>query len=211
MSNDEVDSALTIPAEKITAKAGRSARTKIRRHPERARPEMAEDILRAGRVAHIGFAVEGQPFVIPQTYLYEDGVIYIHAAPASRMQKMLRAGTPVCVEVTLLDGLVASRNAKSHSLNYRSVVVFGHAEVVQDPTLKRAIFERMTLRYFPGRTAGVDYIPAKENDLRTADLHAIVIEELNAKVRSGQPLGTDDGNNSAPGSSYVLMLSGIDS
>lgn len=187
-----------------------TSRTRIQRHPERAVPEQAEDILRNGRVAHVAFAIDGQPFVLPFTYYYEAGALYLHGAPASRTLKALSADTPVCVEVTLLDGLVASREAKSHSANYRSVVVFGTASSVTDARAMRHIFERMTDRYFPGRTAGTDYAPARSRDFKAVELLVVTIEELNAKARSGPPRGKHDADDDAPGSSFVLPLPGLD-
>lgn len=187
-----------------------TTRTRIRRHPERAVPERAEDILRTGRVAHVGFAVDGQPFVLPFIYHYEAGAIYLHGAPASRTIKALHAGTPVCVEVTLLDGLVASREAKSHSANYRSVVVFGTASPVTDERTMRRVFERMTSHYFPGRTAGTDYEPARSRDFKAVELLVVTIEEQNAKARSGPPRGEHDDDDEAPGSCFVLPLPGLD-
>jgi nitroimidazol reductase NimA-like FMN-containing flavoprotein (pyridoxamine 5'-phosphate oxidase superfamily) len=189
-----------------------SERTHVRRHPERAAPERAEEILRAGRLAHVGFAIDGQPFVLPFGYYYEDGALYLHGAPASRAIKALRAGTPVCVEVTLLDGLVASRDAKSHSMNYRSVMVFGRAEAVKDLAEKRALFERMTAAYFPERTAGGDYYPARDGDLRAVELLAVRIEDLSAKSRSGPPLGEHDADEDGGTTmGYVVTLPEIDS
>jgi nitroimidazol reductase NimA-like FMN-containing flavoprotein (pyridoxamine 5'-phosphate oxidase superfamily) len=188
----------------------RTARTRIRRHPERAAPERAEEILRAGRVAHVAFAVDGQPYVLPFTYHYEAGRLYLHGAPASRALTTLYAGAPVCVEVTLLDGLVASRMAKYHSMNYRSVVVFGHAVEITDEVEQRTVFERMTARYFPGRTAGQDYAPARQGDLRGTRLLAVTVEELSAKSRSGPPLGPTDGDHDGSGSRFVVVLPGVD-
>jgi nitroimidazol reductase NimA-like FMN-containing flavoprotein (pyridoxamine 5'-phosphate oxidase superfamily) len=102
--------------ERLSPEAGASARSRIRRHPERSAPGLAEEFLRAGRVAHVAFVAAGQPCVLPFTYHYDAGKLYIHGAPASRTLRTLRPGTPVCAEVTLVDGLVASRDAKSHSL-----------------------------------------------------------------------------------------------
>ncbi|MGH2517544.1 MAG: pyridoxamine 5'-phosphate oxidase family protein [Ktedonobacterales bacterium] len=193
----------------METKAG-TARTRIRRHPERAVPEQAEAILLAGRVAHVGFVLEGQPCIVPMTYDYDDGVLYVHGAPASRTVAALRAGMPVCVEVTLLDGLVASREAKSHSMNYRSVIVYGVADVVTNEAEKRAVFERMTARYFTGRTAGRDYTPARDADLRGVDLLAIRADERSAKLRTGPSLGPNDGDDDAPGTRFVVVLPSVD-
>lgn len=198
-------------AEGQRGRAG-GARARIRRHAERARDaQAAEAILRAGRVAHVAFSDgSGQPYVLPFTYAYEDGCLYLHGARASRTVRLLRAGTPVCVEVTLLDGLVASRAAKSHSMNYRSVVVFGTADAVADEAVKRAIFERMTARYFPDRRAGRDYTPARAGELRAVELLAVRVEELSAKARSGPPLGPHDAEDEAVGSRFVVLLPGVD-
>lgn len=158
----------------------------------------------------MAFAMDGQPYVLPFTYDYADGKLYIHGAYASRTLRALRAGTPVCVEVTLLDGLVASRDALNHSMNYRSAIVFGVAEDIKDLDEKRAAFERMTLRYFPGRTAGSDYAPASLKDLKSTELLAIALDEMGAKTRSGPPLGPRDADPDAPGSAYVVPLSELD-
>lgn len=164
-----------------------------------------------GRVAHVAFAVDGQPFLAPMTYHYEDGVVYLHGAPASRLQKTLRAGTPVAIEVMLLDGLVASRDAKNHSMNYRCVVVYGTAEPISDTQRKRALMEAMTERYFPGRTVEHDYDPARIGELRALDVMAVEVEELSAKVRTGPARGARDAMEDAPGSSFVVLLPGLDS
>jgi nitroimidazol reductase NimA-like FMN-containing flavoprotein (pyridoxamine 5'-phosphate oxidase superfamily) len=148
--------------------------------------------------------------VLPFTYHYEPGRLYLHGASASRALATLHAGVPVCVEVTLLDGLVASRMAKYHSMNYRSVVVFGRAVEVTDEAEQRGVFERMTARYFPGRSAGRDYAPARQGDLRGTRLLAIAVEDVSAKSRSGPPLGPTDGDLDAPGSRFVVVLPGVD-
>jgi nitroimidazol reductase NimA-like FMN-containing flavoprotein (pyridoxamine 5'-phosphate oxidase superfamily) len=122
----------------------------------------------------------------------------------------LRTGTPVCVEVTLLDGLVASRDARSHSANYRSAMVFGTATSVVDRDEKRAIFERMTARYFPGRSSGADYLPASARDLRSVELLAVRAEERSAKSRTGPALGKHDADDDGPGSRFVVVLPGQD-
>lgn len=187
-----------------------TARSRIRRHADRAVPEQVEAILQAGRVAHVAYVLDGQPYVLPFTYDYHDGALFLHGAFASRTLKTLRTGTPVCVEVMLLDGLVASRDAINHSMNYRSAVVFGVAEPVSDEQEKRHIFERMTQRYFAGRTAGIDYAHAPIKDLRSTDLLQVRIEEMSAKRRVGPPTGERDGDPNASGSAFVVEMLGID-
>ena len=200
-----------VDAEGLAARASVSPRSRIRRHPERSMPEIAEEILRAGRVAHVAFAVDGQPYIAPMTYHYETGVVYLHGAPASRLQKTLRGGVPVAIEVTLLDGLVASRDAKNHSMNYRSVILYGTARPVTDTQRKRALMEAMTARYFPGRAVEHDYGAARVGELRAMDLMAVAVEELSAKARSGPARGPRDAMDDAPGSSFVVLLPGLDS
>ncbi len=195
----------------LSRAAGRAARSRIRRHPERSQPERAEEVLRRGRVAHVAFVVDGQPYVLPFAYHFEDGTIYLHGAQASRAMRVLDGSSMVCVEVTLLDGLVASRDAKSHSMNYRSVVVFGRAQPVSDEQEKRVVFERMTARYFDERCPGRDYLPARPGDLGAVTVLRIAVDELSAKTRSGPPTGKHDGDTDVDaGSSYVVTLGGTD-
>jgi nitroimidazol reductase NimA-like FMN-containing flavoprotein (pyridoxamine 5'-phosphate oxidase superfamily) len=183
------------------------ARTRVRRHPERAVPKQVEEFLRAGRIAHIAYAVDGQPHVLPFLYFYDNGALYLHGAPASATIRALRDGRPVCVSITILDGLVASRDAKSHSANYRSVVVFGRSEVVADLDEKRCVFERMTGSFFDGREAGRDYERASVKDLRGVELLAIHVEEMSAKERAGPALGAHDAEDEDGGfSTFVLGM-----
>jgi uncharacterized protein len=187
---------------------GAAARNVLRRHPERAVPAEAAEILAAGVVAHLGFVEADQPYVIPLVYHYEGerpDRLYLHGSRASRLQKRLAAGVPVCVTVTLVDGLVASKDAQHHSANYRSVVCFGHARAVDEHD-KRALFERMTERYFEGRSVGVDYAPATGKELLATSLVEIVIEDWSAKARRGDPTGPRDDDPSAPGTCGVFDL-----
>ena len=194
----------------LGARAEVSPRSLIRRHAERSAPAEAERILRAGRVAHVAYTLEGQPYVIPFSYDYADGAIYLHGAPASRTLKSLRGGMDVAIEITLLDGLIASRDAESHSMNYRTAVVYSRAERVTDVAEKRAILERMTLRYFPGRTVGTDYEGATEKQLRALEVLRAPVTELAAKMRTGGPRGPRDADPTAPGTAYVVELGGYD-
>lgn len=171
-------------------------RSRIRTHPERSVPDETADILSRGLVAHVGFVIEGQPYVIPMLYDYADGIVYLHGQAKGRIVRELRAGTPVCIEVTLLDGLIASRHALTHSANYRSAVAYGVAREVVDAVEKEAVLERMTRRYFPGRTVGTDYHGPTAKDLRITGLLAVEIEEQGAKRRSGPPAGPADSDDS---------------
>jgi nitroimidazol reductase NimA-like FMN-containing flavoprotein (pyridoxamine 5'-phosphate oxidase superfamily) len=192
----------------MTANPGASARARIRRHPERARelPDGAVEVLMSGLVAHVAFSQDGQPFVLPFTYLYDGGHIYLHGAPASRTIRGLRSGMPVCIEVTLLDALVASRSAEYHSINYRSAVCFGVARVVQDRAKKRRVLETLIGRYFPGRTAGVDYAAITEKEFKATELIEVDIEEMSAKARTGGPMGPHDADEDALGNAGIVPL-----
>lgn len=182
---------------------------KIHRHPERAVPEEITAILAAGLVAHVGFVHEGRAVVIPLTYGYDPAnpaTIYLHGAPASRLQQQLVAGLPVCVTVTLVDGLVYSKDAKFHSMNYRSVVGFGAAQPVTDLARMREIFAAMTARYLPGRTAGIEYAAPPDNHLLGTQLVEVIFTEWSAKARRGGPKGPHDADPAAPGTCGVIDL-----
>ena len=184
-------------------------RTRIRNHPERAVPEETTEILSQGMVAHLGFIQDDVPFVIPFTYHYDaesPDSIYLHGSIRSRALKHLATGAPVCVTVTLTDGLVYSRKAMNHSVNYRSVTLFGRAREVTDEAEKFELFDQMVQRYFPGRTVGEDYYAPPSPDLGVTALVEVKIDEWNAKARRGAPTGPDDADPNAPGSAGVIDL-----
>ena len=184
-------------------------RTRIRNHPERAVPEETEAILTQGLVAHLGFIEDGVPFVIPFTYHYDadtPGLIYLHGSIRSRAMRHLSTGAPVCITVTLTDGLVYSRKAMNHSVNYRSVTVFGTAREITDEEEKFDLFDRMVRRYFPGRIVGEDYNAPPSADLGVTALIEVTIDEGNAKARRGNPTGPDDDRPDAAGSAGVIDL-----
>jgi nitroimidazol reductase NimA-like FMN-containing flavoprotein (pyridoxamine 5'-phosphate oxidase superfamily) len=186
-------------------KAG-DPRTAVRRHPERAVPDEAAEILAAGVVAHVGFVEDGQPYVIPLLYHFDRGRpdrLWLHGSRGSRLQRRLRRGVPVCVSVALVDGLVASKDAQFHSANYRSVVAFGRARPVPEEE-KAALFEQMTQRYFTGRTVGVDYASPTANELLATSVLEVEIEAWSAKARRGGPQGPRDDDPDAPGSAGVF-------
>jgi uncharacterized protein len=184
------------------------SRSRIRRHPERAQPlpEGFERALDEGIVAHVAFSQDGQPFVLPFTYLYADGKLYLHGAPASRTIRALATGTPVCVEVTVVDALIASKTAETHSVNYRSAICFGTGRVIRSHEQKCALMERLIARYFPGRTAGVDYLGITDREFKATELIEVTIEEMSAKARSGGPKGPNDDDPEALGNAGIVPL-----
>src|SRR5262249_53552861 len=132
--------------------------------------------------------------------------IFLHGSPASRAMKTFVQGAAVCVTVTLLDGLVYSRDAKYHSVNYRSVVCFGTARRASEE-LKHRLFKHMISRYFQDRTEGRDYDAATAAQLASTELVEIQIDEWSAKIRSGGPKGPRDADPEAAGTRGVEDLS----
>jgi len=162
-------------------------RTKIRRHPERGTydPETVHSILDEGLICHLGFVVDGTPFVMPTMYARSGDVIYVHGSPASRMLRAAAGPADVCLTVTLLDGLVLARAAFSHSMNYRSVVVLGRAEEVWDSDEKMRATEALVEHVCRGRWADARHPNPKE--LATTTILRLSLDEASAKVRSGGP------------------------
>jgi uncharacterized protein len=160
-------------------------RTRIVREPDRAvyDREMAYKILDEGFICHVGFSVENQPFVIPTGYGRSGDNLYIHGSAASRMLRNLDQGVPVCVTVTLLDGLVLARSIFNHSMNYRSVVVLGTATAVTDPAEKLEALRLLSEHILPGRWAESRFPTEKE--IKATLVLRLPIEEFSAKVRQG--------------------------
>ncbi len=165
----------------------RTDRTAIERRPERGSYDRGAiyRILDEGLVCHVGFAIDGQPFVIPTTYARMGDKLVIHGSVSSRMLRALREGAEACITVTLLDGLVLARSAFHHSMNYRSVVIFGRARAVTDPAEKKAVLEALVEFIVPGRRA--DARGPSDNELNATEVLEFPIEEASAKVRTGPP------------------------
>ena len=163
-------------------------RTRVRRLPNRAAYDAAtiHAILDEGLVCHIGFVHEGQPFVLPTTYARVADALVVHGSAASRMLRGLRDGIPVCVTVTLLDGLVLARSAFHHSMNYRSVVILGTATEVTDAAERLSALEAIVEHVNPGRWAEVR--PPNERELKATMVLRVPLAEASAKVRTGPPL-----------------------
>ncbi|MCU1295958.1 MAG: putative flavin-nucleotide-binding protein [Acidobacteriaceae bacterium] len=160
-------------------------RTRLVREPQRAVYDRAAayKILDEGFVCHVGFLVDGQPFVIPTSYGRRDDTLYIHGSSASRMLRNLDKGIPVCVTVTLIDGLVLARSIFNHSMNYRSVVVLGTAVAVTDPAEKLAALKLLSEHIIPGRWA--ESRQPNEQELKATTALRLPITEFSAKVREG--------------------------
>ncbi|WP_315788851.1 pyridoxamine 5'-phosphate oxidase family protein [Fischerella sp. JS2] len=180
-------------------------RTKIRRVPQRGQYErqVIYDILDEGLVCHIAFAVDNQPFVIPTAYGRVADRLYIHGSPASRMLRSLQNGIEVCVTVTLLDGLVLARSAFHHSMNYRSVVIFGTAITVENSEEKLVALHAFTEHVMSGRWAEVR--PPSFLELQGTLVLSLPLDEASAKVRSDPPLD-DEADYSLPVWAGVLPL-----
>jgi len=149
----------------------------------------AYKILDEGFICHVGFVVDGQPFVIPTGYGRVDDNLYIHGSAASRMLRRVDEGIAVCVTVTLLDGLVLARSIFNHSMNYRSVVILGTAHAVNDPKEKLAALRLLSEHILPGRW--VESRQPNEKELKATSVMRLPIEEFSAKVRQG-PVEDDE-------------------
>ena len=159
-------------------------RSRARRKPDRAAYDEAAvfAILDAGLLCHVGYVIDGQPFVTPTTYWREGRKLYWHGAAASRMLATVAEGLPVCVTVSFLDGFVVGRSGITHSLNYRSVMAFGQARLVTDPEEKRQALVMMVDRFFPHRTAGLRQ--STEQEIKATAVVVMEIETASAKIRA---------------------------
>ena len=168
-----------------------SERTRVRRRRERASYDRAAQyaILDEALVCHVGFVIDGQPYVMPSTYARIGDDLYLHGSAASRMLQTLGAGVPVCVTVTLLDGLVLARAARNHSMNYRSVVVLGTAEPVDDPEERLAALAATIDHALPGRWREVR--PPSPDELQEVGVVRLPLHEASAKIRVGPPRDFD--------------------
>ena len=167
-------------------------RTQVKRLAKRGVYDRARvhAILDEGFICHVGFAVDGQPYVIPTGYARAGDRLYIHGSAASRMLRALGQGAQLCVTVTLVDGLVLARSAFHHSMNYRSVVVLGQARVVTDPEEKTAALSRFTNHVVPGRWEEVRQ--PTEQELKSTTVLALELDEVSAKVRTGGPIDDEE-------------------
>ena len=167
-------------------------RTRVVREPQRAiyDREAINQILDEAFLCHVGFSVDGQPFVIPTSYGRDGDVLYIHGSAASRMLRNLDKGVAVCITVTLLDGLVLARSVFNHSMNYRSVVILGTASLVDDAAEKLAALRALSEHIIPGRWD--DARQPNEKELKATSVLRLPITEFSAKVRVGPPVDDEE-------------------
>jgi uncharacterized protein len=167
-------------------------RTRVVREAERGvyDREAAYSILDEGFLCHVGFAVDGQPYVIPTSYGRKDDSLFIHGSAASRMLRNLKESLPVCITVTLLDGLVLARSIFNHSMNYRSVVILGRATLVDDPAEKLAALQILSEHIIPDRWN--DVRQPNDRELKATSVLRVPIKEFSAKVRTGPPIDDEE-------------------
>ena len=140
-------------------------------------------ILDEAFVCHVGFSLEGQPYVIPTMFACVGEALYLHGSAASRMLRGATGGLPVCITVTLLDGLILARSVFNHSMNYRSVVALGKATLISDPAEKLAALQAFTEKLIPGRWH--DARQPNEQEMKATSILKLPLTEVSAKVRTG--------------------------
>jgi len=181
------------------------ADTKFKRAAKRGSHdfELACQVLDAGKICHVGFSLDEQPYVLPMSYGRLDDQLLLHGSVASRMMKNLAGGLRCCVTVTHLDGLVYARSTFNSSMNYRSVMVFGTARLITDPEEKRAGIQALVDHLMPGRRADLRKSTPKE--LNATSLLALPIETFSVKRREGPP-GDSESDLDAPVWAGVVPL-----
>jgi nitroimidazol reductase NimA-like FMN-containing flavoprotein (pyridoxamine 5'-phosphate oxidase superfamily) len=164
----------------------------VRRAPKRGVYDRAaiDAILDEAPICHLGFVHDGQPFVLPTIHARVGDELLLHGSAASRAMRTLAAGAPVCVTVTLLDGLVLARSAFHHSMNYRSVVLLGSARRIEGAEAKTRALEAFTEKLLPGRWDEVRW--PSPSELKGTNVLALPIDECSAKVRAGGPVDDDE-------------------
>ena len=175
----------------MTATIPVTDRTKVRRLANRGNydRETVHSILDEALVCHVGFVVDGAPVVIPTIHWREGDELYFHGSAASRMLRALKSGVEACVTVTLIDGLVLARSAFHHSMNYRSVVIFGEARVVEGDEKLRAL-DSLIEHITPDRAR--DVRPPNEIELKQTLVLALPLDEASAKIRTGGPVDDEE-------------------
>jgi nitroimidazol reductase NimA-like FMN-containing flavoprotein (pyridoxamine 5'-phosphate oxidase superfamily) len=170
------------PTERTTV-----VRIRDRGHYDR---DTIHSIIDEALICHVGFSIDGQPFVLPTTHARIEDRLYLHGAISNRMLKSMKTGLPVCVTMTLLDGLVLARSAFHHSMNYRSAVILAVAREVTDASEKSAAFAALVNHVVPGRAAEVRAPDPQE--IKATRLLCLPISEASAKIRRGPPIDAEE-------------------
>ncbi len=194
-----------MPDSSVPTSAMPTPRTRVVREPHRGvyDRETVNRILDEGLICHVGFVVDGQPYVIPTIYGRDGDVLYLHGSVASRMLRNLQQGIAVCITVTLVDGLVMARSVFNHSMNYQSVVILGTATLVADAAEKLAALRAVSEHVVPQRWD--DARQPNEKELKVTSVLRIPIEEFSAKIRVGPPID-DEADYSIPTWAGVIPL-----
>ncbi|HEY6334593.1 MAG TPA: pyridoxamine 5'-phosphate oxidase family protein [Alphaproteobacteria bacterium] len=163
-------------------------KTRIKRLPKRAHydKESVYKILDAGAICHVGYVIDGSPYVTPTSYWRHGNRVYWHGSSASRMLRTLEGGVPACLTVIHIDGFVLARSGFHHSINYRSVMAFGTARLVESKAEKIEALEHFTERLFPGRWQEIR--EPSEQEIKATKVLWMELEEVSAKVRTGPPV-----------------------
>jgi len=169
-----------------------SDKTRVKRLHQRARydRESAYAILDSGVLCHVGYVIDGQPYVTPTAYWREDDRVYWHGSSASRMLRKVKEGVPVCFTVAMLDGLVLARSGFHHSVNYRSLMAFGRAEAIEDEAEKIRSLDVFIDRLTPGRAAEIR--PATSQEIKATTLLRMKLDEVAVKIRNGPPVDDEE-------------------
>ncbi len=176
----------------MSDKLNQTDKTRLRRLPKRGsfERETIYKILEEAFICHVGFTVDEQPFVIPTGYARDGDNLLIHGSAASRMLRAMAQEIDVCVTVTLIDGLVLARSAFHHSMNYRSVVIFGKAKLITDEEEKLKALTALTEHIIPNRWQ--DVRPPTPSELKATMVLSLPIEEASAKIRTGDPVDDEE-------------------
>lgn len=170
----------------------RTDRTQVKRLPKRGNYDRAaiNEILDEAFICHVGFTIDEKPFVIPTGYARRGNDLLIHGSAASRMMRALARQIELCVTITLIDGLVLARSAFHHSMNYRSVVIFGTARIIEDAQEKFEALRAFTEHIVPQRWTEIR--PPNEKELKATTVLSLPITEASAKIRTGNPVDDEE-------------------
>lgn len=182
-----------------------SPRNRVVRRPARGRYDKATvyDILDSAMLCHIAYVIDGQPYCTPTSFWREGDHLYWHGSSASRMLRSQSAGLPVCLTVTHMDAIVLARCGFNHSINYRSVMAYGHARLITDPAEKLLAMDRFIERFFPGRSSLLR--PPSAQEIKATSFVGMAIEQASGKIRN-EPVHDDEADYAVPAWTALLPI-----